>query len=68
MFKIDLFIKVGHFYGKKSIKLLYPNSIVFYKTQWARNGFEFFEEQRQKPIEGKKLGQKLYGKKGSSKS
>ena len=38
------------------------------ETQWARNGFEFFEEQRQKPIEGMKLGQKVYGKQGSSKS
>ena len=37
-------------------------------AQWARNGFEFFEEEHQKPIEGIKLGQKVYGKQGSSKS
>ena len=38
------------------------------KSQWARNGFEFFGGQCQKPIEGMKLGQKVYGKEGSSKS
>ena len=37
-------------------------------AQWARNEFRFFEEQRQKPTEGMKLGQNVYGKQGSSKS
>ena len=39
-----------------------------HSSQWARNGFEFFEELRQKPIVGMKLGQKVFGKQGSSKS
>ena len=29
------------------------------QSQWARNGLEFFEEWRQKPLEGMKLGQLL---------
>ena len=39
-----------------------------HSSQWARNGFEFFEELRQKPIVGMKLVQKVYGKQGSFKS
>ena len=38
------------------------------RSHWARNGIEFFEEKRQKPIEGIQLGQKVYEKQDSSKS
>ena len=48
--------------------ILFPPQPHCDSAQWARNGFEFFEEQRQKPIEGMKLRQKVYGKQGSYKS
>ena len=38
-----------------TIELFYEPEV----SQWARSGFEFFEEERQKPIEGMKLGQKI---------